>query len=492
MALIKCPECGTEVSSEAELCPKCGYPIKAKMSDKQEQNKKITAEQGVKEGGNLSSEAASYEIYSGIISGGKSGASLHKKPSKKFIAGIVAVAVVLIIFFAATNTLSSEEKAQVADVTASIDAIDTVNKNSGDEIESAREEYDALSAKCKRHVKNAKILSDAEKSYDQIMADDAAKLIAKLDKITVDSGEDIKVAQSAYGKLSDSQKALVKNSNLLETADDRYNEACVKEATDAISAIGKVTIDSKEDIKKATKLYEALSAKNQANVSNIADLEKATEEYNKLAVEDAEKKIDNIGNVTLESADLILKANTAYSALPDDQKALVSNADVLQNAKDNLDQLQKAEAEKKMTLKEADVVSTPKWELTFKGAKITTKITPDDTSGYYLYYYPSDDQAYIDLVFKIKNVGTGMQKISNIIGDSSIEYGDQTLYKDPNLYFSSGTSVDAVYEWDALDALESGTLHIAFNLPREVMSNKEAVTVTISLDGKKKRVVVRK
>ena len=88
MALIKCPECGTEVSSEAEFCPKCGYPIKAKMSDKQEQNKKITAEQGVKEGGNLSSEAASYEIYSGIISGGKSGASLHKKSSKKFMAGI--------------------------------------------------------------------------------------------------------------------------------------------------------------------------------------------------------------------------------------------------------------------------------------------------------------------------------------------------------------------------------------------------------------------
>ena len=93
---------------------------------------------------------------------------------------------------------------------ASIDAIGTVNKNSGDEIESAREDYDALSAKCKRHVKNAKILSDAEISYDQIMADDAAKLIAKLDKITVDSGEDIKVAQSAYSKLSDSQKGIGK------------------------------------------------------------------------------------------------------------------------------------------------------------------------------------------------------------------------------------------------------------------------------------------
>jgi hypothetical protein len=28
MALINCPECGTEVSDKAEKCPKCAYPIK--------------------------------------------------------------------------------------------------------------------------------------------------------------------------------------------------------------------------------------------------------------------------------------------------------------------------------------------------------------------------------------------------------------------------------------------------------------------------------
>lgn len=27
MALIKCPECGNEVSDKANVCPKCGYPI---------------------------------------------------------------------------------------------------------------------------------------------------------------------------------------------------------------------------------------------------------------------------------------------------------------------------------------------------------------------------------------------------------------------------------------------------------------------------------
>jgi hypothetical protein len=29
MALIKCPECGAEVSSAAAACPKCGHPLRA-------------------------------------------------------------------------------------------------------------------------------------------------------------------------------------------------------------------------------------------------------------------------------------------------------------------------------------------------------------------------------------------------------------------------------------------------------------------------------
>ncbi len=33
MALIKCPECNTEISSSAEFCPKCGYPILKNIKD---------------------------------------------------------------------------------------------------------------------------------------------------------------------------------------------------------------------------------------------------------------------------------------------------------------------------------------------------------------------------------------------------------------------------------------------------------------------------
>ena len=38
MALIKCPECGSQMSSEAKACPACGKP--SKTAGKREQNSK--------------------------------------------------------------------------------------------------------------------------------------------------------------------------------------------------------------------------------------------------------------------------------------------------------------------------------------------------------------------------------------------------------------------------------------------------------------------
>ena len=34
MALIKCPECGKEISDKAENCPDCGYPLTQKKTRK--------------------------------------------------------------------------------------------------------------------------------------------------------------------------------------------------------------------------------------------------------------------------------------------------------------------------------------------------------------------------------------------------------------------------------------------------------------------------
>lgn len=40
MALIKCPECGNNVSTQAAACPKCGYPIKVFTQQEDDEQEK--------------------------------------------------------------------------------------------------------------------------------------------------------------------------------------------------------------------------------------------------------------------------------------------------------------------------------------------------------------------------------------------------------------------------------------------------------------------
>ena len=42
MAIIKCPECGSEVSDKAEKCPKCAYPISGQPVADKAQTTKLT------------------------------------------------------------------------------------------------------------------------------------------------------------------------------------------------------------------------------------------------------------------------------------------------------------------------------------------------------------------------------------------------------------------------------------------------------------------
>lgn len=43
MALIKCPECGYEVSDKAASCPKCGYPINKVEIETEEERVSVRA-----------------------------------------------------------------------------------------------------------------------------------------------------------------------------------------------------------------------------------------------------------------------------------------------------------------------------------------------------------------------------------------------------------------------------------------------------------------
>lgn len=66
MALIKCPECNTEVSDKATSCPKCGYPISDYISELEEQKQQEEEDNKAKE-----REAECAKVYDFNVNGTK-------------------------------------------------------------------------------------------------------------------------------------------------------------------------------------------------------------------------------------------------------------------------------------------------------------------------------------------------------------------------------------------------------------------------------------
>ena len=169
------------------------------------------------------------------------------------------------------------------------------------------------------------------------------------------------------------QKALVTNLDVLTKAQQTYETlkaaaeklAADKAKADAviakITAIGKIeyTDACKDKIDEANNAYNALTADQKVFVTNLDVLTNAQQTYDnlkaaadKLAADKAKAdpviaKINAIGKVeyTYACKDKIDEANNAYNALTADQKALVTNLDVLTTAKQTYDNL-KAAAEK--------------------------------------------------------------------------------------------------------------------------------------------------
>jgi len=264
---------------------------------------------------------------------------------------------------AARNTYNDlvADKAAADAVIAKINAIGTVTLDSVAAIQDAETAYAALTQAQKDLVTNYATLTAARTAYDKLVADKAAAdaVIAQIDAIgtvTLDSKTAIETAETAYAALTEDQKTLVTNYNVLTAARATYNElranadkaeldqAAANEVMAKINAIGAVTLDSKTAIEAAEAAYAALTEDQKALVTNYDVLTVARATYNQLAADKAAAdaviaQIDAIDTVTLESKAAIEAAETAYEALTPEQKALVTNHDALIAARTAYDKL---------------------------------------------------------------------------------------------------------------------------------------------------------
>ena len=254
-------------------------------------------------------------------------------------------------------------------------------------IDAANKAYNALTADQKALVTNLGVLTKAQQTYETLkvaaekLARDKAKADAVIAKITA-IGEveytdackgKIDAANKAYNALTADQKALVINLDVLTKAQQTYDNlkaaaeklAADKAKADAviakITSIGKVEYTNvcKGKIDAANKAYNALTADQKALVTNLDVLNKAQQTYDNLKAaaeklaEDKAKadaviaKITAIGKVEYTDAckGKIDAANKAYNALTADQKAFVTNLNVLNKAQQTYETL-KAAAEK--------------------------------------------------------------------------------------------------------------------------------------------------
>lgn len=118
------------------------------------------------------------------------------------------------------------------------------------------------------------------------------------------------------------------------------------EVIKAIDAIGEVTLDSLELIEYAEDLYSQLETGDKVNVTNRSALTKARTEYNrqKKLLEDASDAIDAIGTVTYTSGDKVEAARQAYDAAAQyDVSGTLSTKEKVLLAAEN--QLKKAQEE---------------------------------------------------------------------------------------------------------------------------------------------------
>ena len=199
-------------------------------------------------------------------------------------------------------------------------------------------------------------------AVDQAAADDAMGKITAIGEVAYNETSKglIDAAREAYNALTDAQKALVTNLETLTNAETTYanlkaaaekaaaDQLAAGEVIDKIIAIGEVayTDACKALIDAARNAYSELTADQKALVTNYevlttaettyANLKAAAEKAaaDKAAADDVIAKINAIGEVAYTEAckHLIDAARNAYTALTEDQKALVTNLSVLTDA----------------------------------------------------------------------------------------------------------------------------------------------------------------
>lgn len=200
--------------------------------------------------------------------------------------------------------------------------------------------------------------------------------------------QQVTYALVAYQRMEEGQTRLYDFTDVPEEKPsvDPEDEKAAKAVEDQINGIGKVTLESKKAIEEARAAYNKLSENQKKLVNNIEILTKAEAELKKLeeeaaqeeadqkAAKEVEEKINAIGEkITLESKKAIEAARAAYEKLSEAQKKLVGNLETLTKAEAELKKLEEQQGQQGQEKPETSSVTlvNKKYGVSLQGEGLT-------------------------------------------------------------------------------------------------------------------------
>jgi len=244
---------------------------------------------------------------------------------KKACMGLVCIMLLSLL----SGCMKSEEAKLVDDT---ILAIGEVSLDSEDAIIKAEILLNNLDEKTRKQIENETVLIDARNTYIALRVSEVENVIAKLNTVTVDSGQDILSARAKYQECDQSIKDKVSNYVVLEEAEANFPK--IVEVSGLIQDIGdEVTYNSKSVIETARKAYDGCTDKVKAGIANYDMLLKAETTFADII--ELQELIKQLETVTYNSGDLIKSIRIAYSESTPEVKNGINNLFILQSAESN-------------------------------------------------------------------------------------------------------------------------------------------------------------
>ena len=171
-------------------------------------------------------------------------------------------------------------------------------------------------------------------------ADEIDGLIKAIGKVTLDDRTPITAARSAFDEAEEEIKAAVQMLPELEKAEELYHRLEVEHAAEEIDAlidaIGDVTLDSGEFIEAARSAYDLADEEIKAEVGKLSVLTEAEETLvylgKKAQAEEMDAVIATLGTITAESEEAVKDVREQFEQLPEDVRELVETADIIDKA----------------------------------------------------------------------------------------------------------------------------------------------------------------